>query len=152
MKNLFHKPVFLAVAFLVVILFGVAGYHYAIGYPAWITMLAGILIGILLLIVLKLVLTWIAPFAKKIPITLVTTVLGGFLALYIMRMYAFGWPSILFYGLALFGFVCLLLLTFGVWQIVRKKNAKKGTVLVILGVALGVLGFMDSMLWMVILM
>ncbi|AEM72249.1 hypothetical protein Murru_3230 [Allomuricauda ruestringensis DSM 13258] len=141
MKNLFHKPVFLAVAFLVVILFGVAGYHYAIGYPAWITMLAGILIGILLLIVLKLVLTWIAPFAKKIPITLVTTVLGGFLALYIMRMYAFGWPSILFYGLALFGFVCLLLLTFGVWQIVRKKNAKKGTVLVILGVALGVLGF-----------
>ncbi len=141
MKNVFLKPVFLAVALLVILLFGIAGYHYGLGYPAWITMLAGILIGIVLLIVLKLVLTWIAPFAKKIPITLVTTVLGGFLALYIMRMFAFGWPSILFYGLALFGFVCLVLLTLGVWQIVTKQNAKKGTALVILGVALGVLGF-----------
>jgi len=98
MKNLFLKPVFLAVALLVVILFGVAGYHYAIGYPAWVTMLAGILIGFVLIILLKLLLSWLAPLAKKIPLTLVTTVLGGFLALYIMRMYAFGWPSMLFYG------------------------------------------------------
>ncbi|MBA4743973.1 MAG: hypothetical protein H2058_01835 [Muricauda sp.] len=141
MKDLFFKPVFLAVTFLVITLFGVAGYHYAIGYPAWVTMLVGTLIGFVLLIILKLVLTWIAPFVKKIPITLVTTVLGGFLALYIMRMYTFRWPSILFYGLALFGFVCFILLTLGVWQIIKKKNAKKGGFLVILSVALGVLGF-----------
>lgn len=141
MKDLFFKPVFLAVAFLVITLFGVAGYHYAIGYPAWVTMLAGVLIGFVLLIILKLVLTWIAPFTKKIPITLATTALSGFLALCIMRMYAFRWPSILFYGLALFGFICFILLNFGIWQIVKKKNTKKGTVLVVIGVALGVLGF-----------
>ena len=81
MKNLFYKPVFFAVALLVVILFGVAGYHYDIGYPAWVTMLAGILIGFVLIILLKLLLSWLAPLAKKIPLTLVTTVLGGFLAL-----------------------------------------------------------------------
>ncbi|WP_421811996.1 hypothetical protein [Flagellimonas sp.] len=141
MKNLFLKPVFLAVALLVVILFGVAGYHYAIGYPAWVTMLAGILIGFVLIILLKLLLSWLAPLAKKIPLTLVTTVLGGFLALYIMRMYAFGWPSMLFYGLALFGFICLVLLTLGVWQIIKKKNGKTGGILIVLSVVMLVLGF-----------
>ncbi len=141
MKNLFFKPVFLAVAILVVILFGVAGYHYAIGYPAWVTMLAGILIGIVLLILLKILLTWLAPLVRKIPLPLVTTVLGGFLALYIMRMYAFRWPSILFYGLALFGFICMVFLTLGLWQIVKKKKAKTGATLVVLSVVLVVLGF-----------
>ena len=141
MKNLFFKPVFIAVALLVVILFGVAGYHYAIGYPAWMTMLAGILIGFVLIILLKFLLTWLAPLAKKIPLTLVTTVFAGFLALYIMRMYAFGWPSILFYGLALFGFICLALFTLGFWQIINKKNGKTGGILLVLSVVLVVLGF-----------
>jgi len=141
MKNLFLKPVFLAVALLVVILFGVAGYHFAIGYSPWVTMLAGILIGFVLIILLKFLLTWLAPLAKKIPLSLVTTFLGGFLALYIMRMYAFRWPSILFYGLAVFGFVCLVFFTLGVWQIIKKKNAKTGFILIVLGVVLVILGF-----------
>lgn len=141
MKNLFLKPVFLAVAILVLTLFGVAGYHYAVGYPAWATMLAGIFIGIILLIVLKVLLTWLGSLVKKIPLTIVTTVLSGFLALYIMRMYAFRWPSILFYGLALFGFVCLVLFTSGVWQIIKKKNVKMGGILVVLSMVLVTIGF-----------
>lgn len=141
MKNLFLKPVFLAVAILVLTLFGVAGYHYAVGYPAWATMLAGIFIGIILLIVLKVLLTWLGPLVRKIPLTIVTTVLSGFLALYIMRIYAFRWPSILFYGLALFGFVCLVLFTSGVWQIIKKKNVKIGGILVVLSMVLVAIGF-----------
>lgn len=140
MKNLFLKPVFLAVAILIVTLFGVAGYHYAIGYPAWVTMLAGILIGFILIIILKVLLTWLAPLAKKIPLPFVTTVFGGFLALYIMRMYAFGWPTMLFYGLALFGFICLVLFMLGVWQIIKKKNIKSGGILLVLSIFLVVLG------------
>ncbi|MER3317106.1 MAG: hypothetical protein RIB79_02320 [Allomuricauda sp.] len=141
MKNLFLKPVFLAVSILIVTLFGVAGYHYALGYPAWATMLAGILIGIVLLVLLKILLTWLAPLVKKIPLTVVTTLFGGFLTLYILRMYAFRWPSVLFYGLALFGFICLVLLTLGLWQIIKKKNGKKGSILIVLSVVLVVLGF-----------
>nr|WP_297788598.1 hypothetical protein [uncultured Allomuricauda sp.] len=141
MKNFFLKPVFLAVAILVVTLFGVAGYHYAIGYPAWVTMVAGIVLGIILIILLKLLLTWLMPLIKRIPIPLVTSILGGFFALYIMRMYAFRWPSILFYSLALFGFICLVLLALGIWQIIRKKNTGTGSILVVLGVVLMVFGF-----------
>ncbi|WP_421802657.1 hypothetical protein [Flagellimonas sp.] len=141
MKNLFLKPVFLAVSILIVTLFGVAGYHYALGYPAWATMLAGILIGIVLLVLLKILLTWLAPLVKKIPLTAVTTLFGGFLTLYILRMYAFRWPSVLFYGLALFGFICLVLFTLGLWQIIKKKNAKKGSILIVLSVVSVVLGF-----------
>ncbi|MEC7770978.1 MAG: hypothetical protein VX798_07330 [Bacteroidota bacterium] len=141
MKNLFLKPVFLAVAILVITLFGVAGYHYAIGYPAWVTMVIGILIGIVLLVVLKLLLNWLVPLIKKIPLPFVTTFTAGLLALYLMRMYAFRWPPILFYGLALFGFICLVLLTFGIWQIIKKKNRGTGGILVVLGVVLMVLGF-----------
>ncbi|MAU14552.1 MAG: hypothetical protein CMH46_03325 [Muricauda sp.] len=140
MKNLFLKPVFLAVAILVLTLFGVAGYHYAIGYPAWATMLAGIFIGIILLIVFKMLLTWLGPLVRKIPLTIVTTVLSGFLALYIMRMYAFRWPSILFYALAIFGFVCITLMTFGLWRIIKKGNIKGGVVLLVVGAILGFLG------------
>ena len=141
MKNLFLKPVFIAVAVLVVTLFGVAGYHYAIGYPAWVTMLAGILIGTLLIILLKLLLTWLFPFAKKIPLPIATTILGGFLALYIMRMYAFRWPVLLFYSLALFGFICLVLFVLGIWKIIKKKNRKTGGILLVLSVVLVVFGF-----------
>ena len=141
MKNLFLKPVFIAVAILVITLFGVAGYHYAIGYPAWVTMLAGILIGFVLIVILKILFTWLAPLAKKIPLPLVTTFLGGFLALYIMRMYAFRWPSVLFYGLALFGFICLVLFTMGIWQIIKKNNAKAGITLLVFSIALVVLGY-----------
>ena len=144
MKNLFLRPVFLAVAILVVTLFGVAGYHYAIGYPAWVTMVAGVLIGIVLILVLKLLLTWLFPLAKKIPVPIATTILGGFLALYIMRMYAFRWPSILFYSLALFGFICLVLLVMGIWQIIKNKNTGKGSALILIGIvliALGLYGF-----------
>jgi len=141
MKNLFLKPVFLAVTILILTLFGVAGYHYALGYPAWATMLAGMLIGIVLLALLKILLTWLAPLAKKIPLAFVTTLFGGFLTLYILRMYAFRWPSVLFYGLALFGFICLVLLTLGLWQIIKKKNAKASVSLVVLSVVLVVLGF-----------
>jgi hypothetical protein len=141
MKNLFLKPVFIAVAVLVVTLFGVAGYHYAIGYPEWVTMLAGILIGALLIILLKLLLTWLFPFAKKIPLPIATTILGGFLALYIMRMYAFRWPVILFYSLALFGFICLVLFVLGIWKIIKKKNRKTGGILLVLSVVLVVFGF-----------
>ncbi|MBW8241363.1 hypothetical protein K1F50_01035 [Muricauda oceani] len=141
MKNHFFRPVFLAVAILVVTLFGVAGYHYAIGYPAWVTMLAGILIGFVLIVLLKFLLTWLAPLVKQIPLTLVTSVLGGFLALYIMRMYAFRWPSILFYGLALFGFICLVFIVLGVRQIIKKKNTGTGSILVVLGIVLIALGF-----------
>ena len=141
MKNLFLKPVFLAVSILIVTLFGVAGYHYALGYPAWATMLAGILIGIVLLVLLKILLTWLAPLVKKVPLTFVTTLFGGFLTLYILRMYAFRWPSVLFYGLSFFGFICLVLLTLGLRQIIKKNNAKAGTPLVVLSVVLVVLGF-----------
>ncbi|WP_437395336.1 hypothetical protein [Flagellimonas lutimaris] len=141
MKNLFLKPVFLAVTILILTLFGVAGYHYALGYPAWATMLAGMLIGIVLLALLKILLTWLAPLAKKIPLAFVTTLFGGFLTLYILRMYAFRWPSVLFYGLALFGFICLVLLTLGLWQIIKKRNAKASVPLVVLSVVLVVLGF-----------
>ncbi|MBO0329791.1 hypothetical protein [[Muricauda] lutisoli] len=141
MKNLFLKPVFLAVAILVITLFGVAGYHYAIGYPAWVTMILGILIGIVMLIVLKLLLNWLVPFLKKIPLPFVTTFAAGLLALYIMRMYAFRWPPILFYGLALFGFICLVLFTFGIWQIIKKKNPGTGSMLVVSGIVLMAFGF-----------
>jgi len=141
MKNLFLKPVFLAVSILIVTLFGVAGYHYALGYPAWATMLAGILIGIVLLVLLKILLTWLAPLVKKVPLTFVTTLFGGFLTLYILRMYAFRWPSVLFYGLSFFGFICLVLLTLGLRQIIKKNNTKAGTPLVVLSVVLVVLGF-----------
>ena len=56
-------------------------------------------------------------------------------------MYAFRWPAVLFYGLALFGFICLVLFTLGLWQIIKKKNVKKGSILIVLSVFLVVLGF-----------
>ena len=61
--------------------------------------------------------------------------------MYILRMYAFRWPAVLFYGLALFGFICLVLFTLGLWQIIKKKNAKKGSILIVLSVVSVVLGF-----------
>ncbi|MCK0159682.1 hypothetical protein [Allomuricauda sp. F6463D] len=141
MKKLFLKPVFLAVAILIIVLFGVAGYHYALGYPAWVTMLTGIGLGIVLLVILKVLLTWMGPLAQKVPLSLITTVLSGFLVLYIMRMFAFRWPSVLFYGLALFGFACLVLFTLGVWQIIKTKNVKVGGTLVVLSLVLVAVGF-----------
>lgn len=141
MKNLFLKPVFLAVALLVIILFGVAGYHYAIGYPAWVTMVLGILIGVVLLVAINLLLFWLAPWAKKIPSPFFISVLGGLLTLVIMRMYAFGWPSLLFYGLVLFGFICLIFFTTGIWQIIQKKNVKVGGILVVSSIILVAFGF-----------
>ncbi|MEC8831582.1 MAG: hypothetical protein VX772_04430, partial [Bacteroidota bacterium] len=141
MKNLFFKPVFLAIALLVVTLFGIAGYHYELGYPAWITMLVAILIGIVLLVILKLVFSWLLPLFKKIPIAIITSLLGGFFTFYIMRMYAFRWPALLFYGLVLLGFICLLLLTSGVWQFIQKKNVKAGTLSILAGIIIAILGF-----------
>ncbi|WP_318308616.1 Yip1 family protein [Flagellimonas crocea] len=141
MKNLFLKPVFIAVAILTIILFGVAGYHYELGYPAWSTMIVGMLIGIALLILLKVLLFWLMPLVKKIPIPFVTTILGGFLAVYLLRMYAFRWPPILFYGLVLFGFACLVLFVAGLWQVIKIKKIKTGAILVFFGIVLAFLGF-----------
>ncbi len=141
MKNLFLKPVFLAVALLIVILFGVAGYHYAIGYPAWVTMVLGILIGAVLLVIIKLLLSWLVPLFKKIPLPFFTSVLAGLISLVIMRMYAFGWPSLLFYSLVLFGLVCLILFTTGIWQIIQKQNVKVGGILVVSSIILVAFGF-----------
>lgn len=141
MKKLLLQPVFLAVAILVIILFGVAGYHYAIGYPAWMTMLAGILAGILLLIALKLLLTWLLPFIKKVPLPLITALLGGLISFYLLREFAFRWPSQLFYALVVFGFVCTALFVFGLWNIFQNKRKPLGIVLAAGGILFTVLGF-----------
>lgn len=141
MKKLLLQPVFLAVAILVIILFGVAGYHYAIGYPAWMTMLAGILAGILLLIALKLLLTWLLPFIKKVPFPLITTLLGGLISFYLLREFAFRWPSQLFYALVVFGFVCTALFVFGIWNIFQNKRKPLGIVLAAGSILFTVLGF-----------
>ena len=87
MKNLLLKPVFIAVAILVIIFFGVAGYHYDVGYPAWVMMATGILIGSILVIALKLLLTWILPFFKKTPLPLLTSLLGGLISFYLLSQH-----------------------------------------------------------------
>ena len=141
MKNLLLKPVFIAVAILVIILFGVAGYHYDVGYPAWVMMATGILIGSILVIALKLLLTWILPFIKKIPLPLLTSLLGGLISFYLLREFAFRWPSQLFYALVVFGFICTALLVFGIWNIFLNNKKPLGAVLAVIGILLTVFGF-----------
>ena len=141
MKKLLLQPVFLAVAILVIILFGVAGYHYDVGYPAWVMMATGILIGSVLVIALKLLLTWLLPFIKKIPLPLLTSLLGGFISFYLLREFAFRWPSQLFYALVVFGFVCTALFVFGIWNIFQNKRKPLGIVLAAGGVLFVVFGF-----------
>ncbi len=141
MKQIFSKPLFISVALFVIILFGVAGFHYEIGYPAWLTMLLGIVIGALLVALIQLLLHYLAPWLKKIPTSVIISLVAGFLALYIMRMYAFRWPTQVFYVMALIGFISTLLFVFGIAQLIKAKNFKSGGGMIVLSIALVALGF-----------
>lgn len=144
MKKLFAQPLFLSVAFVVLILFGISGYYFEIGFPAWVTMLIGLLIGILLLFLLRIIFSKLIPLLGKIPASVYATLLTGFVALYLMRMYAFRWPASLFYALAVFGLICCGLLIWGIWKILAKTSVKWGAVMIIGALvlaAVGVYGF-----------
>lgn len=144
MKKILFNPVFIAVALLVIILFGISGYHYEIGYPVWSTMLLGIVIGILLLLLFQLFFSWLLPRLSRFPIGLCATLLSGFLALVVMHTFAFGWPSLLFCALVIFGLVGCLLLVLGLNKIIKKDNGKVGIGIILVSLAwffLGIYGF-----------
>ncbi len=143
MKKLFSDPIFLATTLLIAMLFGIAGFHFELGFPPMIGMVLGIIIGIVLLVSLKLLISLVKPLFKRISIGFITTFLSGLMALVFLKNFAFRWPTLLFYLLAVWVFVCCLLLTFGLKKIIQKKN-NKGWVLVIVSlitVVLGLYGF-----------
>lgn len=139
MKKLVSDPVFLATILLVALLFGIAGFHIELGLPPVVGMVFGVIIGLVLLVSLKLLISLAKPLFKIVSIGLLTTILSGLLTLVILRMFAFRWPPLLFYLLALLIFVCCVLLTFGLKKIIKKRN-HKGWILVIASLAIVVLG------------
>lgn len=141
MKQIFSKPLFIAVALLVITLFGIAGFHYEIGYPTWVTMLLGVVIGAFAVALIQLLLHFIAPWLKKIPASVIISIATGFLALYVMRMYAFRWPAQVFYVMAVIGFVCSLLLVIGIEKLIKGKNLKLGGGMIVMAIAFAALGF-----------
>ncbi|MER3373161.1 MAG: hypothetical protein RIM83_00830 [Allomuricauda sp.] len=140
MKKLFSDSFFLATALLVVVLFGIAGYHFELGLPPLVGMLFAILIGIILLIGLKLIASLAKPLFKKISFGFLTTFLSGLLALVILKMFAFRWPSLLFYVLAIWGLVCCMLLIFGLKKIKNTGNGKSGWMMILASLVIVVLG------------
>ncbi len=144
MKKLFLQPLFLSVALVVLLLFGISGYYFEIGFPAWATLLMGLLIGILLLFLLRIIFSKLVPLLGKIPASVYATLLTGFTALYLMRMYAFRWPVSLFYPFAIFALICCGLLIWGIWKILAKTNTKWGAIMIVGALVLaaaGVYGF-----------
>lgn len=141
MRKHLSSPLFIAISILIITLFGISGFYYEVGFPAWLTMLLAIVLGLVLVVVLKLLLSWSAPWFKKIPVALFTSIVSGFLALFVMRMFAFRWPSILFYTLAVFGLVCITLLVFGVQSFLLKDKKGRGILLIITSLVLGIIGF-----------
>lgn len=140
MKKLFSSSFFLSVALVVLVFFGISGYFFEVGYPAWATTLVNILIGGLLLVILQFIISRLAPWLKKIPTGVYTTFFTGLLALYLMRMFAFGWPSLLFYTLVLFGLLCCLLLVVGIQNIIKKRDIKRSLLMVMTSIILPILG------------
>lgn len=140
MKKLFSDPIFLATTLLVVFLFGISGYHFELGIPPVLGMILGSSIGIVLLVGFKLLISLAKPLFKTISIGFLTTFLSGLLALVILKSYAFRWPSSMYYVLAAWGFVCCLLLTFGLNKVIKNKDSK-GWILVIASLLIVALGF-----------
>ncbi|MBO0323108.1 hypothetical protein J0X14_12440 [Muricauda sp. CAU 1633] len=140
MKKLFSDPIFLAATLLIVVLFGISGFHFELGFPPIMGMILGIIIGIVILIGLKLLISLAKPLFKKISIGLLTTFLSGLLALVILRNFAFRWPSLLFYLLALWIFMCCVLLILGLKKAKSGKNGKSGWIMIVASLAIVVLG------------
>ncbi|WP_051947456.1 MFS transporter [Muricauda sp. MAR_2010_75] len=140
MKKLFSDPIFLATTLLIVLLFGIAGFHFEMGFPPMIGMVLGIIIGIVLLVSLKLLISLAKPVFKTISIGFLTTFLSGLLALVILKNFAFRWPTLLFYLLALWVFMCFVLLILGFKKVKSKKNGKTGWVMIIASLVIVVLG------------
>jgi dienelactone hydrolase len=140
MKKLFSDPIFLATTLLIVLLFGIAGFHFELGFPPLIGMVLGIIIGIVLLVSLKLLISLAKPVFKTISIGFLTTFLSGLLALVILKNFAFRWPTLLFYLLALWVFMCFVLLILGFKKVKCKKNGKTGWVMIIASLVIVVLG------------
>ncbi len=140
MKKLFSDPIFLATTLLIVLFFGIAGFHFELGFPPMIGMVLGVIVGIFLLVSLKLLISLVKPLFKRISIGFLTTFLSGLLALVILKMFAFGWPTLLFYVLALWLFLCCVLLILGLKKIKSKRSGKSGWLMIITSVVIVVLG------------
>ena len=140
MKKLFSDPIFLATTLLIALLFGIAGFHFELGFPSVIGMVLGIIIGIVLLVSLKLLISLAKPVFKTISIGHLTTFLSGLLALVILKNFAFRWPTVLFYLLAFWVFMCCVLLILGFKKVKSKKNGKTGWVMIIASLVIVVLG------------
>ncbi|WP_431161912.1 hypothetical protein [Flagellimonas beolgyonensis] len=141
MKKQFTHPIFLSVALLVILLFGIAGYYFELGYPAWLTMVVGILLGAITVFLLQLLAIFLWPWFKRIPVKVVISLIVGFVALLLLRTVAFGWPSVLFYALASFGFICCLFLLFGIWKMAKENKRKQGLLFLVVALVLAVLGY-----------
>lgn len=141
MKKHFVHPFFLSVALLVILFFGFAGYYFELGYPAWITMVVGILFGAISVFLLQLLAIFLLLWFKRIPTNLVSSLVVGFGALLLLRMFAFGWPSILFYALASFGLVCCAFLLFGIWKMTKDNKRPQGILFLAIALVLTGLGY-----------
>ncbi|MEM8929223.1 MAG: hypothetical protein AAGC45_13575 [Bacteroidota bacterium] len=144
MKKLFASVFFGAVTLVVILFFGIGGYYFETGYPAWVIMALAMLTGVILVFILKWGLSKIFPLLKKMPLEGYTSIFAGALALFLLRMYAFRWPAVLFYPLAIFLLMCSVLTLYGIRQMVKKSNFRIGVLMVSVPIILvlgSILGF-----------
>lgn len=105
-------------AILVVILFGITGYHFLTGWPPLLMMFIAIVIGLLITYLSYIIFGFIAKGLKKIPSKYKLAVISGLTSLISLKLFGFGWPNEIYCPAVVLGILGIV----GIFWFINKKS------------------------------
>lgn len=124
--------------FLIVIFYGIAGYHFLTGWHPILMMLIGVFLGLALTLLAYFLLKIIGKHFKKISTNSMVALISALIGLFILKSIGFGWPTLFFWIIIAIGISG----GFSLYWFLKKKTLMSGVILGILMVLVGVALFL----------
>jgi len=119
---------------LLVVFYGIAGYHFLTGLHPIVMMLIGVVLGVAVTLIAYGLLSLIDKQFKKIPSSVIVGIISVSIGFFVLKVIGFGWPTLFFWAIIALGIVsCTALYWF-----LKKKTVVSALILGILIVLAGV--------------
>ncbi len=122
---------------LIIVFYGIAGYHFLTGWPPVVMMIIGVVIGVGVTFLAYGLLRLLDKQFQKIPRYAIVVILSVTIGFVVLKAISFGWPTLIFWSIIALGIACCTAL----YWFFKQKTLIPGLILGILMVVAGVVLF-----------
>ncbi len=134
---LMKNRLFSLILLLTLVFYAIAGYHFLTGWHPIVMMLIAILIGVVINLVVYIVFNFLGKGIRNIPLKSITAILSGIVVFIILKYFGFGWPTLLYSGIAAVG----ILLCIAIYRFQLKRTFSSNVFLIIMLIGSGYILF-----------